>query len=367
MKYLLIAILTTLSVYANDVDFPEFSQLDADGKVEYFWSQHLSHQLDPIHFQSNLAHLKELSITNQLRVRTILDELGYKNAPLMEVNELSEKDALKMASEWLYLGKMNVSLSAKAKKQVSKASNYIKSLQNFRVKSEDEIYDLVHNSPDLSTYNGDYLVKLFMFCRHDRNYPCRFILKDRHDQLVRNADGTLWSLPSLAQSARGLPYYITNGYTPSGVHTMDSVMPAANRQDAFGKFRRVILNWMPKGRTRELLPNSALNKKWWKEASLARDNDRKYLRIHGTGRTANRARTYFPHVPTSGCISTREGKYDSVVYKDQRKILDALMKAQDLLPSYQNETSIKGVLYVIELDDKKEKVTLKTLEQFGIK
>ncbi len=83
-------------------------------------------------------------------------------------------------------------------------------------------------------------------------------MKDRFDRLVREEDGGLWSLPALAKSASGRPFNVTNGNTPQGVHTIDSVMPEANRQDAFGKFRRLILNWVPSDeQTKTLLPESA--------------------------------------------------------------------------------------------------------------
>lgn len=368
MKLILLSLLLLNLSFASDVDFPDFEELNADEKVEYFWSQHLNEELDVFHFNMNVEHLKEIDIVNQLRLEKILSSLGLKNSMSILVSDINYSQALKIASEWIHLGSLNVQLDESSKALVDKAKSYILTLKNFRVKKPSEVYDLIHHSPDLSSYNNKYLTKLFMFCRHDRNYPCLFVLKNRFDQLVRNSDGSLWTLPSLAQSARGLPYYITNGYTPSGVHSMDSVMPEANRVRAFGKFRRVIMNWIPKGKTKFLLPQSAQDKLWWKEASLARNNQRKYLRIHGTGKlNTNSQSIYYPHVPSSGCITVREGKYGRVEYTDQRKILDALMKAQDLLPSYNNETDISGILYVMELDNVKDKVTKETLRQYGIK
>lgn len=368
MRIILLCFLMLNIAIANDVDFPEFDTLSSDEKVEYFWSQHLDQELDAIHFHMNVAHLKDLQIINQLRLEKLLSELGLKGSLSINISNINYSQALKIASEWIHLGELNIQLDDASRALVEKARNYILSLQDFRTKTPSEVYDLVHYSPDLSQYSNKYLTKLFMFCRHDRNYPCLFILKDRFDKLVRNSDGSLWSLPALGKSARNLPYYITNGYTPSGVHSMDSVMPEANRVRAFGKFRRLILNWIPKGKTSLLLPLSAHDKLWWKEASLARNNERKYLRIHGTGKLNNNPRViYYPHMPTSGCISTREGKYGNVEYKDQRKILDALMRAQNLLPSYRNEAEISGILYVIELDDSQKKVTLETLKEYGIK
>jgi hypothetical protein len=42
------------------------------------------------------------------------------------------------------------------------------------------------------------------------------------------------------------------------------------------------------------------------------------------------------------------------------------MKAMDLAPSFENETSIKGILYLVEIDDLNEPVTLNDLALRGI-
>jgi hypothetical protein len=370
MKSFLILIIFSLGLYANSQDYPAYHLLDNEEKVDYLWSLYLDEELDPVLLHQNIFNPKELSVTSQLRLKAMLNSFRIiKDTEVIYIKGLNYSEALKLASEWLYYGTLNVDLDPADKALVEKAKRYIQSLKKFRTKSKDEVHDLVFNGANLGQYSqGQYLVKLFLFCRHDRRYSCRFVLKDRFDQLVRNKDGSVWSLPALAHSSRELPYYITNGYTPSGVHSMDSVMPEPNRPRAFGQFRRVILNWIPKGRTSELLPNSALDKKWWKEASLARNNKRKYLRIHGTGKlNTDTDSSFYPHVPTAGCISTREGKYPMAEYTDQRKILDKIMQAQNLLPSYNNETKIKGILYVMELDNLKKPVTEATLRKYGIR
>ncbi len=119
--------------------------------------------------------------------------------------------------------------------------------------------------------------------------------------------------------------------------------------------------------TKTFLPKSAHDKIWWKEASLARDLGRAHLRIHGTGnRNEDRASTFYPHYPTSGCISTREMKYDGIDYNDQRLVLDKMMDSMQLAPIYSNEVNLKGILYVIELDDQKKKVTPADLKSFDL-
>lgn len=368
---ILLVLLLSFNVFASSSDYPEFHLLDQEGKVDYLWSLHLDHKLSPFDlFQAPLDQ-NELSISSKLRLKTMINSFSaQKSLSLEKVNieGLSYEEALKIASEWIHYGEIDIQLSEADLILVEKAKAYIKSISQFRSKTKKEIKDLVFNGPNLSDYSqGQYQVKLFLFCRHNREFPCRFILKDRFDQLVRNKDGSLWSMPALAKSSRNLPFYITNGQTPSGIHTMDSVMPHTNRPLEFGYFRRVILNWIPKGKTIELLPSSAHEKKWWKQASLARNNKRKYLRIHGTGRiNKDPHSTYYPHVPTAGCVSTREGSYPEQTYTDQRIILDKIMQAQNLAPSFENETEIKGILYVIELDEVEASVDPETLNRYGI-
>lgn len=236
--------------------------------------------------------------------------------------------------------------------------------RGFQAKSSQELRDLVFKNHRLAEFrDGNYLAsaKVFMFCRRDRNYPCRFIIKNRDHDLVKDLDGKLWTQPALGQSSRGLPYDVTNGYTPSGVYTIDSVMPSADNQTAFGSFRRMILNFVPKSTSESelklALPELSINNTWWKESVVARDVGRNSLRIHGTGKyNSEPESTYYPHIRTSGCVSQLEGKYASRAYKDQRSVLDVMMKALGLTPRYENERSIKGMLYVIEVDDSRRSV-----------
>lgn len=240
--------------------------------------------------------------------------------------------------------------------------------------TEDMVSDLWNKTPDVTTYmNGEYVksVKLFLFCRTNRLYPCMFVMKNVHGEPVRLADGKLWSSPSLASSARGLPSYERNGNTPEGVMTIDSVMPAADQQMSFGKFRRFILNFVPKAKNeshiKSLLPASSHDADWWKAGTTARDMGRNLFRIHGTLKINNDPTTpYYPFMRTSGCIARRENTYDGVTYKDQRDLLDTVMTAMDMTPKYENETLTKGLIYIVEIDDKNAPVTLEDLALRGI-
>ena len=69
---------------------------------------------------------------------------------------------------------------------------------------------------------------------------------------------------------------------------------------------------------------------------------------------------------TSGCIAQRENTYEGIKYNDQRVLLDAVMTALDLEPAFENEPKVKGILYIVEIDDTDEAVTPDVLRTFGI-
>lgn len=234
----------------------------------------------------------------------------------------------------------------------------------FKPKTAKEIQDLFFHSPVSESFRGGVYQntpKLFMFCRHDRRYPCLLMMKDADGNEVRQSDGKLWHQPALGLARKGVPFDQKNGYTPSGVYTMDSVMPYADQQKTFGQFRRVILNFIPSSENEQLLksflPASAHQNDWWKESVVARDIGRNLLRLHGTGRkNYNPLAKHYPFIKTSGCVMAREGKYGSKTYRDQRHLLDQIMISAGLNPVYENEARIRGLLYVIELDNRGREV-----------
>lgn len=245
--------------------------------------------------------------------------------------------------------------------------------------TEDELLaemvtDLYFNTPDVTNYmEGEYLnsVRIFMFCRQNRLYPCLMVMKDINGNPVRGEDGSLWSNGALASAVTGLPSYERNGNTPAGIFTIDSVMPTADQQLSYGKFRRMMLNFVPKSKEevllKSLLPKSSWEADWWKVSTVAREIGRNLFRIHGSGRMNTDPNTpYFPFNRTHGCIAQRENTYNGVTYKDQRNLLDSIMKAMELTPKYENEPKVKGILYIVEIEDKSEAVSLADLKSFGI-
>ncbi len=229
--------------------------------------------------------------------------------------------------------------------------------------------DLWESTPDLTSYAGGRYnkgIKLYMFCSTNRLYACLMLGKDAEDRPILNADGSLWTHQSLASSARNIPSFQRNGNTPAGVHHIDGVMPFADQNLSFGKFRRLILNFVPASQneslTRSLLPEASRSSQWWMPSVVARDVGRSLLRIHGTGRINTWPdSSWYPFIRTSGCIAQRENTYNGVEFTDQRILLDTLMLAQGLEPKFENETRIKGLLYFIEINDQAKAVSVSDL------
>lgn len=240
--------------------------------------------------------------------------------------------------------------------------------------TEEMVTDLFYQSPDVTTYmNGEYVksVKIYMFCRENRIFPCLMTMRDAQGEVVRNEDGTIWTQAALASSKQGLPSYVRNGNTPTGILTIDSVMPYADQKLTFGKYRRMILNFIPKSKNevllKSLIPASSHSEDWWKESVTSRDIGRTLLRIHGTGKINQDATTpYFPFMRTSGCIAQRENTYDGVTFQDQRLLLDKIMFALGLEPKYENEVHVKGIIYLVNIDEREGAVTTDDLALRGI-
>lgn len=346
-----------------------YARLDSDGILAKLWSKHDDGSLDPILFNMEASSINVGDLGQISKIK--LDYLSGKNKIPKIIKKLSLAEAYEVISMSSTNNSPRFILSKEAKKTLELTYANIEATKT--VLSVKDLKEVLFETPDRAYYNnGEYkdTVSLFLLCRSNRKYPCLFVIKDIFGQLVREDDGSLWSLPALAKSAANKPSNVTNGETPMGVHILDSVMPEADQNLSFGEFRRVILNWLPANTEpaeKYFLPRSQILKSWWKQASIARDAKRVYLRIHGTGRiNSNPNSSYYPHTPTAGCISTREGNYPQLSYQDQRIVLDKLMEASQLAPVFQNEINISGVLFVMNINHDNKRVSLKDLALIGI-
>lgn len=375
MRALILLSFIMLTPAFAQIDKVDPQSLNSAEKVNYLWLLSEEKSLDPVFYYSvkEGIYTSELSLTDTLRLELIEKEFGNKSEMFHRIDRLTDTDALRFASDKERFASLNILLTKRAESQIQKAQKKIEAAQSAAFLSSDELIDLFDYDGMSSYQNGKYEegIKLFLFCRKNRVYPCLFVMKDRHNQVVRKEDGSLWTLPGLAYSRNRYAYNVVNGQTPQGVHQMDSVMPYADQVRSFGKWRRVILNWVPRSQderlTKSILPRSSANKNWWKQASIARDVGRTHLRIHGTGnKNTDRNSPHYTFYGTAGCVSTQENVYDGIEYKGQRILLDKMMETMNLLPVFSNETKIKGLLFVIDIDNKSSKVTEEDLAEFGI-
>ena len=209
----------------------------------------------------------------------------------------------------------------------------------------------------LKNFNSNGKTVLFVFCREDRSFPCLSMIRLQNNNLYQEDSKTeKWSLPLLAESVERKAYYEVEGNTPQGIFKINGVMPFADNFEDFGKFRRLILDFLsPDSNDEEsmkMIPSNLLALPWWHEASVARDMGRRLFRIHGVGIENLYPRSHeYPFVPTWGCLTTREGLVGGVQFQDQRIMLDSLMIAQGLTPSDQNELLIQSYAVVIDIND----------------
>ena len=376
MKWVWIPLLFLNFNVSAQIDFPE-DLVQSSDILHFLWSKEKPYSGEVLSY---------LALRNNIN-KDELSQLERFKLHLLDVEHELIQDQVYLTSEQLDLETLRfISIHPKLVKKIQLSRvdflRYATVLKEMELVDKDwslssaDLKDIFEHEVNYSSYqNGtyDHKVRLFLLCRKNRSYACLFVIKGVFGNFVRNENGDIWSLPALAKSKRGISYNKTNGNTPAGVHTMDAVMPEANRPLAFGKYRRVILNWVKNDSqgnevlVKDFLPASQFERHWWRRASIARDVGRKYLRIHGTGKiNSDPNSSFYPHIPTSGCISTREGKYPGVVYEDQNIILNKILEASQLRPVYSNHPKIKGLLYVLDIDDKKKAVTLNDLSSRGV-
>ena len=135
--------------------------------------------------------------------------------------------------------------------------------------------------------------------------------------------------------------------------------------------RRMILDF-PHASTDEayykrFLPKSSYGESWWREGVEARNIGRSLFRLHGTGmRNSNTRSKYYPFIRTRGCVATRESRYGDIEYKDQQLVLNKMMEAMGLTPKYANETKIRGLLYIVNINNEKKAVNIHDLEKLDL-
>lgn len=239
-------------------------------------------------------------------------------------------------------------LDASISKELSTHWHFATLSSNFSHFSKTHWSELKNSLKDLEG------VKLVLFLRKDRSYKGRMVLIDNSGKLVLENNKS-WSLPALCKGRENKDFYLPNGQTPTGLYSINSVMPKADNKKLFGSHRRLKLDFIEKEKIENIFSDILLEHPFWKSGVIANHLGRSLLRIHGTGlKNKFFFKSYYPFVTTSGCVSMRE----TSKINDQRLLLDKLMETMNLEVEFSNEESIKGHLCVIELNDEKRNVKL---------
>ncbi len=299
-----------------------------------------------------IFYSNEMSLEEKLMFKTLQGELDHFIAEV-DFKTLNSKERFQILNFYQFLNSKHKSMIDR--EFVLERVLFKKALTTdfLGKKGIKEILDF--NSSDL---------KLIATFRKDRRYPGRLIIQKANGELYRSQNGKIFSLPILGFSSRGLSFHHKNGWTPCGVYRVNGVMPLADKFLEFGRYHRLIVDFIEGSLDEEILktkiPFTHFERNWWKQGVLARELGRSLLRIHGAGEVNRKITSpYFPFVPTSGCIATREFSFLGKKIHDQRRLLDALMDAQELPITEANEVKIQALLYVFELDDRKSKVILR--------
>lgn len=209
---------------------------------------------------------------------------------------------------------------------------------------------------------------IFSFQRYDRNYPGLAIVKNEKGEIVKNEDGTIFSITQLARAITNLPGYLTNGNTPQGVFSIKGfevsesyfIGPTENIQirlpfeDAvfsfFNSWNFIDDEWTLE-KYIETLPESWKNYEPMRTAFYAGLAGRNEIIVHGTTIDPEfyKGKSYYPNTPSLGCLCAPE-RWSEVngmrVESEQQRLVDVFKRCG----------SEAGYLVVVELDNEKRAV-----------
>lgn len=210
---------------------------------------------------------------------------------------------------------------------------------------------------------------LFSFQRKNRNYPGIALIRDSTGNFIKDANGSIFSVPQLARSISNLPGFLTNGNTPQGIFFMDGfsisrnsfIGPTSNIQLSmpfetsirhfFNDSTIVDNNWT-EDLYKKLLPAKLINYLPLYESFYAGKAGRTEIIAHGTTIDPSFyvGEKYYPQTPTMGCLCTKEIWSDEDgkrLESDQQKLVNALQIAG----------GAKGYCVVLEIDDAQKPIS----------
>ena len=208
---------------------------------------------------------------------------------------------------------------------------------------------------------------MYSFQRKSRNFPGLVVIRNREGKFIRDSADIIFNVPQLARSISNLPDYLTNGNTPQGIFRMHGFdvstsifigpspniqlsMPGETSLKKFFNDSTIEDTVWTKEHYAKLLPKSLQNYAPLYHTYYAGLAGRTEIISHGT--TINpeyyKGKPYYPHTPTQGCLCTKEIWDGRRLESNQKKLIDALLKAG----------GAEGYCVVIELDNKKASVTI---------
>lgn len=229
-----------------------------------------------------------------------------------------------------------------------------------------------------SFFAPDYLpgqVLLFSLQRKNRDFPGLAIVRKTDGSFLKNADSSLFYVGQLARSESNMPGYISLGNTPQGIFRMDGF--DTSKSFFIGPTTNIQLTMPFEFKASHFYADSTLADSIWATAQYAKllpENFKNYAPLYGSyyagkagrneiiahGTTIDPSfyatKTYYPYTPTAGCLTTKEIWND----KGYLSTSDQLRLAQ----AVQAAGGAQGYLILIEIDDKKEKVSMKDVQVY---
>lgn len=231
--------------------------------------------------------------------------------------------------------------------------------------------------PLLDLFKSDYQNKIVVFSiqRSNRDYPGLVVIKKPDGKFLLDESGEIFNVSQLARAITDLPGYITNGNTPQGIFSIQSIDSSKNIFIGPTPNLQIVLPFEVNpekyfhnntsdslwnmSQYRNLLPDSWENYFPIYESYYAGKAGRNEIIAHGT--TINpeyyKNKSYYPFTPSLGCLTTREiwsNKNGRLIESDQIKFMNA----------FNNAGSGKGFFIVVNIDDQQSVVTLAELKSF---
>jgi hypothetical protein len=215
---------------------------------------------------------------------------------------------------------------------------------------------------------------VFSFQRKDRNYPGLVLIRQANGNFYRETNGKPFCIGQLARSLSNMPGYISNGNTPQGFFKINGFDTSSNyfignttnvqlamphEYNRVDSNNNIIDTTWTFEQYKNLLPKGFQNYQPLYNSFCAGKIGRTEIIIHGTTVDTSyyRGKTYFPYTPTMGCLTSVE-TWNSITGNVQTS--NQLLLTQAL----QKTGGANGYFLLIEIDDKKEAVSLKDVEKW---